>query len=208
MKLTESFKLFKENKITLEEAAAKMNLTPKDLKFRITVNGDKLPTLLKTLERIQENEITRGEASQLLNVSPRQINQLMKTWKVERPLSEYLVTKEQAALKWMMRKRWAIEFVAGTVKIEDAAQEADVSERQIRRWVSELLDKHMGMVFKDLNTLSTKKRFRIANEIETAEGIEYAEQQMLKAISNGDATLNQLATEKAQANRRRRKENV
>jgi len=63
----------------------------------------------------------------------------------------------------------------------------------MRRWVSDLLKKHYDMTFKDLKTLSTTRRRRLADEIETAENLELSKQQVLKSIADGKLSIQEEA---------------
>jgi transposase len=155
------------------------------------------------LDKIQDGKITRNEASVALGITNRQVNHLMQTWRVQRPIANYFFEHVAAQIKWEIRKKYAIEFVAGTCTVEEAAENAQVSARQMRRWVSELLQKHFGMVWKDLRTLSDSKRRRLADEIETAEGLELAKQNVIRSITVGETTLNDVAAEIATHKRKK-----
>lgn len=119
----------------------------------------------------------------------------MLTWKVKRPLAPYLIRQKVAEIKWGIRKVFAIEYIAGKCTIEDAAEEAGVSSRQMRRWVSDLLKEHHGMKFVDLRHLSEGRRERLAREIEASEQLHLAQQQALKALNRGQKGLENAAIE-------------
>jgi hypothetical protein len=208
MTLLDVFNALQNREINLSEAAKALGMTDRDLKFRLTRHGARLPGILTVLDRIRRDEITRDNAATYLNVSVREVNQLMKTWRVSRPLKQYLVDRAAAKVKWEVRKKFAIEFIAAQSTIEDAAENAGVSQRQMRRWVSDLLDKHYGMVFKDLRRLTEVRRRRLADEIETAEGLELAKQQMVKAIADGKRSITDEALDRVLARKARRKQNV
>ena len=177
---------------------------PNILKFRMTKFGHRLPLVLATLDKIRNDEITRPEAAEVLGVTTRQINHLMNNWKVERPLKAYLVTRQASKIKWELRKKYAIDFIAGTIDINQAAEAAKCSDRQMRRWVSELLMKHYEMPFKDLKLVQDRRRIRLAQEIEEAEGIELAKQRVLEAISDGKKAIEDEAFDRVLAKKRRK----
>jgi transposase len=204
MPLLNAYLQYTRNKLTLEELAEFYGLTVRDMKFRISRYGDDLPKVLDVLDRIGRNAISRTEAAEELGKSARQVNALMESWKVKRPISDYLVTNEAADLKWVVRKKWAIDYIAGGVNIEDAAASAGVSSRQMRRWVSELLIKHYQMPFKDLATVPERKRSKLALEIETAEGIEYAERELVLTVARGEKTIEQIALEIVKSKKKQR----
>ena len=74
----------------------------------------------------------------------------------------------------------------------------------MRRWVAELIKKHLGIVYKDLKYMTLQKRRQLAQHIENEEGMEYAEQQRVKAITEGTKTLKDEAIELVLARRKRR----
>lgn len=201
MNLLDVYNLMVTNQITVQEAAKTLDMSERDMKFRITKWGHKLPLLLAVLDKIKADIITREEAAEALNLSPRQINKLQETWGIERPLKAYLVDKAAIQIKWEIRKKYAIDFIAGGTEMEEAALGAEVSTRQMRRWVSDLLKAHYDMPYKDLLTLSLTKRKRLADEIETAENLELAKQQVLKSIADGKMSVEQEALNRVLAKR-------
>lgn len=199
---------YKKGEMSLSQLSEALSLTDRDMKFRLSRHGTAIKGLLKVLDKIEKDEITRGEAAQALGVGERQVNQLMDKWSVSRPLREYVVTRAVSKVKWEIRKKWAIDYIADDMTIEDAAEAAAISSRMMRRWVSELLDKHYGMVFKDLKSLSGIKRKRLADEIETAEGLELSKQQVLQDISNGAKTIHDEALDRVLSKRSTRRKHV
>jgi len=204
MSLLEVHTMLRRGDITHHQAAETLGLTPKDLAFRLTRWGKRLPLLLRTLDKIQSGKITRAEAAEVLQVSPRQINHLMESWKVDRPLSNTLVRRVRAKVKWEIRKKFAIDFIANSCTIMEAAENAGVCDRQMRRWVSDLLQEHYGMVYKDLRDLPQRTRNRLADEIETKEGLELAKQQVLQRVAKGEKDITDEAVERIMARRTRR----
>lgn len=208
MNLIDVYSALQSKRITVEQAAAAMGMLPRTLKFRVSRWGHRLPLLLSTLDKIASNTISRGEAAEVLQVGPREINQLMKNWNVQRPIANYLVMRASSEVKWEIRKKYAIKYISGTMGIAEAAQQAGCSPRQMRRWVSEIIQKHFGMVFKDLKGLSLKKLGRLADEIETAESLDLAKQKVLKAIADGQRALGDVALDRVLAKKRRLQPNV
>lgn len=196
-----TLKDLKAGRIDLATAAEMIGLTERDLKFRITRYGPRLPSVLAALDKIEKDQITRPEAGEMLGISLRQVNQMMTMWGVRRPIREYIVNRTASKVKWEVRKKFAIDYVADECTIEDAAEAASVSARQMRRWVADLLYKHYEMPFKDLKLLSRARRQRLADEIETAEGLESAKRDVAKAIAEGDKTVKEVALERVLAKR-------
>ena len=209
MKLANILNDLKTGKIDEPQAAALLGISVKSLRGRITKGGERLPLTLAVLDKIRADEISRDEAIELLGVCARQVNKLAQSWGVERPIKEYLVRRSKSEIKWEIRKKFAIDYIAGGLTLEEAAERMEVSDRQVRRWVSELLMKHFEMPWKDLEKVTTSNRKRLANEIEKAEGIEYAQASVINAIARGNMTLEQEATQRAVAKKTaRRQKNV
>lgn len=208
MQLLQVYSLLVSGEVTHEEAAHALNLTSKDLKFRMTKYGSRLPMVLEVLDKIRSDQMLRPQAAETLGVSVRQVNHLMNTWQVHRPLKEYLVDRAAAKLKWEVRKKFAIDYIAGRLDLDKAAEAAGCSDRQMRRWVSELLIKHFDMPFKDLKLVAERRRLRLAQEIETAEGIEEAKQHLVEAISDGAIDIKMAARERVLRQKHRKKGHV
>lgn len=189
------YTLLKNDEITLEEAASTLGLSPMSLKMRIAKHGPRLPTTLAVLDDINQDKVTRTTAANILGVGPRDINALMKSWNVKRPLKPYLVSRAASKVKWELRKKAAIDFIASE-DLEDCAEIADISVRQMRRWVSLLLKKHFEMTWKELKELPQARRKRLAEEIEKAENLELARQQALKSVILGNKTVTEEAIER------------
>lgn len=184
---------FNKQQITEEQAAEQLGLSLTDWRFRRTKYGKRLPLILKTLDRIYNDEISRDDAAAILDVTTRQINNLMNSWLIARPLKDYLVKKEAIQIKWALRKKAAIEFIAGQTSLDQAAEDAQVSTRQMRRWVADLLDRHFGATFKDLRGLPQTKRLKMADTVEREEGFEAAKLNVLNEVTKGHLAIKQLA---------------
>lgn len=204
MQLIDIYALLERGEITIEEAATAMGMSVRNLKFRQTKWGHRLILVMSTLDRIRSDKITRDEAAQVLGITARAVNHLMNNWKVTRPLKQYLFERERAQVKWEVRKKFAIDYIAGSRELEDAADDAKVSPRQMRRWVSELLEKHYDMPFKDLKLVSNHRRLRLAEEIERSEGLEDAKQRVVDSIAEGKAYVQDVAVDRVLARKRRR----
>lgn len=193
MNLIDVYNLLTTGEVTEEQAATALGLTVRDLRFRMSRWGHRLPLLLATLDKIRADTISREEAAKAVGVSDRQINKLQDTWRIVRPLKPYLVKRAATQIKWEIRKKYAIDYIAGGIEIAESADSAGVSVRQMRRWVSDILMKHREMPFKDLSLLSANRRKRLADEIETAENLELAKQNVLKSIADGKMSVHEEA---------------
>lgn len=212
MNLLHVYNLLNTGEISHAQAAEAFGFTEQSLTFRMTRHGDRLPLILAVLDQIKADKISRIEAAERLGVSDRQINKLMESWSAQREIDltkSYLVGRAASKVKWEVRKNAAIDFIEGKLNFEMAAETANCSTRQIRRWVDDLLKKHYEMPYKDLLTLSMTKRARLAQEIRTAEGLEKAKQEMAIAIADGRTTVKDEAIKRVLAKRSiGRKENA
>lgn len=204
MSLLDVYSMREAGKMTEEEAARALGKSIKILRFTWTLWGHRLPLMLSTLDKITAGTITRSEAAKVLECTERQVNSLMRSWGVQRPVANHIVNKEQTKLKWSVRQKFAIDYIADTTTIEDAAENAQVSVRQMRRWVSNLLKKHYDMEFIDLRQITASRRRRLAEEIEEKEGLDLAKQQMMKAVLDGRKTIHEEAIDRAIMKRARR----
>jgi hypothetical protein len=189
MKLIETYRAYMAGGITIEQAATALGVTPLSLKIRLTKHGDNIEKVLQALDDIAEDKITRQQATQALGIDVRSINHLMKSWNVTRPIKAYALVRATSLLKWEVRKKFSTDFIAGRITIEQAALLAGVSERQIRRWASELLQQHLGMVYKDLKALDHVKLQRIAKHIVEAEDLTEEARRTADEVSVGKKTL-------------------
>lgn len=208
MSLFDIYKALKEGEISHEQAAEAFGFTPESLTLRMTRHGSKFPRVLKTLDKIANDAITRSEGAEYLQITVRTMNHLMQTYRVVRPLKEYVVRRVGAKVKWEVRKKFAVDLIAGSTTLDEAAESAQVHPRQMRRWVIHLLDKHYGMTWKELTALNLRKRARLADEIETAEGLELAKQQVINDIARGNRQIREEAVARVMAKRARRKVHV
>lgn len=201
--LIELYTLQSSGRMTEQEVADALNIPLRSYRIRCTKWGHRFPLMLTVLDKIAADSITRSEAAETLGVSVRQVNKLSESWKVQRPVKEYLIERTRSKVKWEIRKKHAIDFISGSMPLDEAAERSGVSTRMMRRWVSDLLMKHFEMPWKDLVKLPDSRRRRLAQTIEDAEGLELAKQNVLNAIARGDKTLHEEALERVAARRLR-----
>lgn len=208
MNLLDIYNLYQSGGLTLSEAARALNLTDKDFKFRLTRWGHRLPLLFATLDKLKTDAISSKEAAEVLGVTSRQVNQLVEKWGITKPIKPYLVTRTASKIKWEVHKKFALDYIAGKLPIVDAAEAAGISERQMRRWVAELLNKHEEMSYKDHSKLALRAQEAIAKRIEERENLDIQKQMLAKAISDGEKTLQDEAISRVVYMKNRRATNV
>ena len=166
--LLEVFTDLSKGDITIEKASLLLDCEERLIKMRLTRWGDKLPTLLFCLQSLQDGTVTAEAVADELQVSKRDVYQLTEKWNItlpERPEGEYSKRRKSAATKWTRIIKAAISVIAGD-DLESAAIQAEVSERQLRRWVDKLLKEYHGIVWKDMNMLPLPRRRELARSIE------------------------------------------
>lgn len=162
--------------ITIEEAALRLNTTPRAVATMVTKWDGRMNLLLRVLRRFREQFETREDvaearrqAAELLGISERQVNRLLVRSKVgrKRPkkVEEREKTAEQSQKKWKLRQKYAICIIDGTMSPDEAGLHAEVSSRQMYRWATKLLAER-GMDMKDLSKMSLPNRRKLANVIE------------------------------------------
>lgn len=196
MNLIDIYTMHTSGSMTDEDAAKALGVSVPGFRIRASKWGHRLPLLLATLDKIKAGTISRDEASEVLEVTPRQVNVLMNTWGVQRPVHQKRLQHERASIKWSVRKKYALDFIAERLSLDAAAESADVSVRQIRRWVSDLLRKHYDMPFKDLSRITTHRRRQLAEDIQKSEDLEEAKQHMMKAVLTGEKSVSEAAIER------------
>jgi len=197
--LTDIYRELVSQKIDLGTAASRYGISTKGLKSRLTKWGNSMPLVLMTLDRIVADAISRDEAAKLLNVTPRNINKLMESWSVQRPVKDYLVNRTISALKWDVRIKYAIDYISGTTSLDVAASGAGISTRQVRRWVTDLLHDYHGIVFKDLAKLAPDVRSRVGKIIGAGQKIDDESERLILAISSDRVKLETEARKRVKA---------
>lgn len=201
MNYLDVYNAVQQQEITLDQACAVLGIPVKEYENKSKNWGHQFPLLLSVLDKIKAGTISTGEAAKVLGIQLRQVNYIINEWHLERPLKTYKVSREMSQIKWELHKKFAIDFIAEATTVDEAAESAGISTRQMRREVSKLLDKHFGMVYKDLPKLSNFKRRRLAIEVETAENLEMRHQQVLKSIADGEISLKEEAINRVVARR-------
>lgn len=196
MKLLDAYVAMQNGELTEAEVASALGITERALKIRISRHGLKLPLVLSILDQFHENKISRDQAAAAMGVTVRTVNALALSWNALRPLSNDTITRATSQVKWEVRKKFALDFIRGTMNIDAAAEAAGVSSRQMRRWVANLIKKHYGIVYKDLAEIAPRRLAEMAKHIEEEEALEEATKAIADKVSEG------LVSEREEAKRR------
>lgn len=165
--------------IKIEQAAEYLNTTPRRVQQMIARWGDRLGAMNEALGSLDKAFPTRKDYSDALNkaaetlkVTRRDINQLLTHYEIARNVilsgdtrSDREEKSEKAQEKFEKSQRAALSFISGADDIESAAEFAEVSSRQMRRWVEKLLGSEQQEI-KDLKHMTTLQRRRLADQIE------------------------------------------
>lgn len=187
-KLLDVYTAYARGDITLEEAAIAFDMAPKALKISMTKQGPKFPMMLSVLDQISVNGLTRDEAAAALGVTVRSVNHLASRWRVRRPIPDDTINRATSQVKWAVQKKFAVDFIAGRINLDMAAEAADVHPRQMRRIIARLLDKHLGMVYKDLAKLTLQQLQQIAKTIVEQEAMTAEAMRIADEIAAGRRT--------------------
>jgi predicted HTH domain antitoxin len=163
-----------------EETAAEMLEVPvRTLKAILTKYGKRIKKMPEALSPLQERAETVTErtkslnkAAKMLGISVRQVRRLLEKNEIsiKRPASfeKRLERAENAKEKWKKRQNAALSVIAGADDMESAATFAEVSSRQMYRWVNKLLSVEQVKI-RDLQEMRRDTRAALARKLENAE---------------------------------------
>ena len=211
MHITALYLGFKAGNLTIEGFAERIGISPRQLTVRLGKHGSQIEKHLRVLDKISDNTITRAQAaSEWGSVNVRTINAAMRSWGVERKITEDMVNRVTPKIKWEIIKKYSVDFIQGKLDLVKSAKAAGISDRQLRRWVSDLLKKHYDMPFKDLKHVSQARRQALASDILEAESLELAK---IRSVLTGEVSIFQeaehrIAVKRAEKAERRAKKSA
>ena len=183
MKTYEAIWLAGRNKITIENAAEHLNTSPRRVKQMVSYWGSRAGLLKRTLDKMDREFPSRDaysaalhSAAEQLGITRRQLNRLLNKYELPRNAinsgdtrADREETHEKALEKWEMRSKAAVSFISGAETVETAAQYAEISPRQLYRWVKKLLAAR-GVEILDLRKMTLYQRRRLATQVEEGGG--------------------------------------
>lgn len=206
MSITALYHKYKAGKLTKERFAEKLGISPLQLTIRLGKHGDQIEKRFEILDKIAENLITRDQAAlEWGKVNVRTINAAMLAWGIEREMTEDMVGRVAPKVKWEVIKKYSVDFIKGTLDLVKSAEAAGISDRQLRRWVSDLLKKHYDMPFKDLKHVTQQRREALAADILLAESLESSKIQpvLMGEMSRFEEAERRIAEKRATKTERR-----
>lgn len=222
MQLIDLYVSFKNGDISEDEFATGLGVDVSSLRHRMTLAGATLPMKLTILDAISNGSMTRLDASKTLGISTRGVNKLMESWKVQRPIGVSRTERTMTAVKRTVQLNAAIDYISGRRDLLKAAEDAHLSDRQMRRWVAQMLDKHVQMTWGEfhdeveLRVEDAKKPFKhqkyqesaqewrenLAKRIRKAVSIEGEKEDLARRISAGKESIESAAVDIRVAQRR------
>lgn len=172
---------FERGDIKLTEATETLGArTASDVLKSLTAYREHLPYLIAMSDRLSvqhekasDRTALLAEIAERLGVTLRQVNRLMRNTNIITPSPYQAMMRkfraEEAKEKWRVRFDCALSVIAGLDKMDTAAEIAEVSSRQMYRWVNKLLDTQF-IKLKEVRQLQMYRRKEIADQIEQTQG--------------------------------------
>lgn len=166
----------KDGEITPFRALQLLNTRPRVLKQLNTLWGPFLEGLVPLLDALQAQHNTKYEQTRIkraiakhIGITYRQVNRLLSDEKIDIPKPKSVEIrhekKENAGMKREMHEKHALDVIAGLNRVDDAAEQAELSSRQMYRLVNRLTAL-VGVVYRDLRHTTHTVRKRVADQIE------------------------------------------
>ena len=158
------------------EAADLLDVDAKTVQQLQTIWQDYLPKLVPLVDALLEPKNTKRDQTKIkllicrrMNITYRQVNRLLKSSgiAVPRPVSSQNREKrrENARTRRKIHEKWALDVIFGHSDIENAAIQAEVSQRQMYRLCNKLTH-GVGLPFRELARLTDAERQKVALQIE------------------------------------------
>jgi hypothetical protein len=141
--------MYKEGTLDAKEAARLLKMTPKGLSVAMAKYGSHLSFILQGIALLQVAD-TKPQQTKLkhkmadrLRISYNQVNRMLRMGGVDIPSPKIVEIREKARENAKKRREITEKTVKnlakGTVSLEKAAQNLEISERQVSRHLSELV---------------------------------------------------------------------
>lgn len=167
---------FERGDITLTQAASLLQAKhAADVIRSLAAYRGNLPYLIKMADKLSHQHPTQSDRRKIVEqiaekfeITPRQVNRMMKNTAVVTP-SPYRVVlrsmrKDEAQKKWEARLKGALSMISGADSMESAAEYAEVTTRQMYRWVNKVLEPKFVTV-RDLKSMSLTERRMLSESI-------------------------------------------
>lgn len=153
--------------MTIEAAAEQLGVTPHTLQIAYAQNEHRLFLLYSTLTAFSEGRINAEEAAKALDVSKTQIYYLVRTYGVEKPQRKVAPKKVgRYTQNKSVYEKLTLDVVANRTNAKVAAEENNVSERTLHRYIKKAIEPHS---LTELAHWPASLRLAMAHEIEHGE---------------------------------------
>lgn len=164
-----------------EEAMAELGVDRKTLHLLESLWKGRLGGILPLVDSLLVPKKTKGQQSiiklrmaEKLGVTIRQVNRLLDSSGIEIPTPISVLEREEIRKNAQNRRRnhekFALDVVFGHETVENAAERAELSVRQMYRVISKMAHR-AGLSYSDLTTAPPSKREKLAKKIEKTAAI-------------------------------------
>lgn len=166
----------KQQRITEEHAAELLKTSIKRVRQMVTIWSPKLAKLVPAIDALlrpanskEQQTACKARVARIAKVTPRQVNRLIDYAEIVIPKPESVIIRKENhknAIKMReLRKKCAIDVIAGVNSVENAAEQAEITTRQMYRIVHKLCGLN-HVHYKDVKPLKDSQRRKIAADIE------------------------------------------
>jgi hypothetical protein len=205
----EIYSMYMAGRATLEQTATSLGFTPGGFRIILARAKEEMPKRLAVLDEIDAGRMKNAEACKVLGCSVRNLSALMKNWGVERPMAMEGIDDVLIEIKQGLQIKYALEvirkpYVKGEMVefLDDMADKAGISSRQLRREVTDLLRRHVQLEYTDLTSMNEKQRNAVADQIEEAEHRDAQHVKVIEQVASGIRRREEAAIELAYARRK------
>jgi len=169
-------RLLKQGDLTLNQASELLTANKNSTVLRwLATYGKDLSFLEKSVDELQKQHLTRydrtvivDKIAERLGVTRRQVNKITQNDKLKTPSPYYemlrQMNEENAKVKRRSRFEGALAVIAGSITMDGAADEVEVSSRQMYRHVTNQLAR-VDLTVKDLKHMTIPRRVEISEEL-------------------------------------------
>lgn len=158
------------------EAAELLAVDEKTVQQLQTVWADTLPTLVPLIDSLLQPKNTKRDQTKIkiliankVGITYRQVNRLLKSSEIVVPKPKSSENREKrrenAKNRRKLHEKWALDVIFGHSDVESAAEQAEVSPRQMYRLCNKLT-RTVDLPFRDLAHLTGHERAKVAHQIE------------------------------------------
>lgn len=168
--------------VSLADAATMLGTKPRHVKQMLEVWNTRLNAMNLMIDKLQTPLNTKNEQAEikkrlavLMGVTPRQINRALNSANVRitppKTVEKRTNVRETAQNRREMHYTHALDAIMGNTPVIDAAENAEVSTRQMYRIIDKLC-KAVDVDYRDLRDATLEQRSRVAQLVAINQGLE------------------------------------